>query len=101
MQIQHEPIIDSWYRDTSGGMFQVISVDAKDATVELQHFGGEVEEVNLGAWYGMEVEPIDAPEDWTGPFDDLMRDDLGDNGDSSKPEDWNGPWDRLDREDFG
>ncbi len=101
MQIQKEPVIDGWYRNASGEMFQVIAVDPNDMTVDVQHFGGEVEEVNLGAWYGMEVEAIDAPEDWTGPFDDLRRDDLGDNGGSSKPEDWNGPWEKLDREDFG
>jgi hypothetical protein len=98
MHMQNEPQIDAWYRDAAGRVFQVVAVDPKDNSVELQHFSGEVEEINLGSWYGMELESIDPPEDWTGPFDDLERDDRGETGYGARPEDWNGPWDELDRE---
>lgn len=101
MQIQTEPRIDAWYRSNNGGTFKVVAVDNADGTVEVQHFGGEVEELSLSAWYGMELEQVDAPEDWTGPFDDLVRDDIGDGGLGTRPSDWNGPWDELDRGDLG
>lgn len=97
MQTQHKPEMDGWYRDTSGRTFQVVGVDDQEATVEIQYFGGEVEDLGLSSWYAMELEAIDSPEDWTGPFDDLLRDDLGDTDSVRHPEDWNGPWEEMDR----
>lgn len=98
MNMQQEPEINTWYRDPLGKTFQVVAIDENEMTVELQYFDGEVEGLPLSAWYGIEHEAIDAPEDWTGPFDDLLRDDLGDTGLAMHPEDWNGPWDALERE---
>jgi len=51
MNVQHDPEINGWYRDSAGKTFQVIAVD--DETVELQHFGGELEEVTLSVWYAL------------------------------------------------
>lgn len=98
MNMPHEPEINAWYRDPFGKTFQVVAIDENDKTVELQHFGGELEGLPLSAWYGIELEAIDPPEDWTGPFDDLLRDDLGDTGFATHPEDWNGPWEEIERE---
>jgi hypothetical protein len=98
MQVLSEPVIDSWYRDASARTFQVVAVDNDEGSVEIQYFSGEVEEIALGAWYGMQLEAIDPPEDWTGPFDDLGRDDLGDTEQVTRPEDWSGPWEEIERE---
>lgn len=98
MHVYYEPEIDGWYRDASGRTFQVVAVDNDEGTVDLQYFGGELEEMALGAWYGMSFEPIGPPEDWTGPFDDLQRDDLGDTDQATRPEEWSGPWEEIERE---
>lgn len=99
MATQQEPLVDQWYEDEHGNKLLVVAVDEDDETVEIQDFEGEVEEVDLAAWYEKDVEPVAPPEDWTGPFDDLVADDLGDTESPRRPEDWNGPADEMERED--
>lgn len=45
--------------------------------MDIRHFDGGLEELELKDWYTLHVEPIAPPEDWTGPMDDIERDDLG------------------------
>lgn len=78
MPFIHKPIIDQWYRHLDKGeSFRVVAIDDDARTVEIQDFGGDVEEVDLEDWYVMAIEPIEPPEDWTAPMDDIERDDLG------------------------
>lgn len=88
-----DPIIGNWYRHLDKGqMFQVIAFDDSDATVELQHFDGDIEEVSLPAWNDMDLEVSEAPEDWTGPMDDVEQDDLGYSSETAmSAEDWRTP----------
>jgi RNA polymerase-binding transcription factor DksA len=73
-----DPVVDNWYRHLDKGqMFRVVAFDESDATIELQLFDGDIEEVNQSAWQAMDLELVEAPEDWTGPMDDIERDDLG------------------------
>ena len=44
-------------------------MDEKDLTVELQHFDGTIEELEMDAWRDMNLEPAEAPEDWSGSVD--------------------------------
>ena len=74
-----DPIINNWYDHLDKGqMFRVIALDEDSETVEIQYFDGDLEEVDLEAWYLLDIEPTDDPEDWSGPFDDLEADDFGD-----------------------
>ncbi|MGD8429127.1 MAG: hypothetical protein PVH31_01865 [Ectothiorhodospiraceae bacterium] len=71
-----EPVVGQWYwHHDKGQPFVVVSVNG-DAAVEIQHFDGDVEEVDLEAWREMDIELGEPPEDWTGPADDLETDDL-------------------------
>jgi hypothetical protein len=73
-----DPIIGSWYRNQeTGNDFEVVALDEDAQTVEIQYFDGEVEELDLDAWYELSIDPIEAPEDWSGPFDEMEADDLG------------------------
>ncbi|MDP2324808.1 MAG: hypothetical protein Q8N51_12360 [Gammaproteobacteria bacterium] len=63
------PEIGSWFRAGEGKTFEVVAVDEKDQTVEIQHFDGTVEEVDVDNWRQMAAEPIQAPEDWSGSMD--------------------------------
>jgi hypothetical protein len=86
------PTVTQWYRHLDKGQdFQVTAIDDGEQTVELQHFDGDIEEVDLEDWYRLEVEPIEAPEDWTGPMDDVERDDLGYTEVDMTVDDWNRP----------
>lgn len=95
-----DPIIGNWYRHLDKGqMFRVIAFDADDATIELQHFDGDIEEVSLVAWGTMDLEVSEAPEDWTGPIDDIERDDLGYSSETVMSEDdWCAPLQEVRRD---
>lgn len=73
-----DPIIGNWYRnEETGNDFEVVALDEDAQTVEIQYFDGELEELDLDAWYELPLEAIETPEDWSGPFDELEPDDLG------------------------
>ena len=80
-----DPIVGSWYKSVEDETeFEVVAVDEDAQTVEIQYFDGEVEEFDLDSWYELVLEPIVAPEDWSGAFDELDPEDLGYN-DTSGP----------------
>ena len=93
------PRVGAWYRDTRGRRFEAVAVDEGERLVEVQYFDGDVSELDFEAWEQTVVEEIAAPEDWTGPFDDVESDDLGDTERPMRPQDRDGPWNELDRED--
>ena len=93
MATQFEPEIGSWYKNAEGLSFEVIAMD--DGTVEIQYFDGAIEELELDSWYQMELTQREAPEDWTGPFDELERDDRGELDEAVRPQSWSGPLDTL------
>lgn len=73
-----DPIIGNWYRNQeTGNDFEVVAIDEDAQTIEIQYFDGELEELDLDAWYELPLEAIEAPEDWSGPFDAMEPDDLG------------------------
>ncbi len=69
----------------------MISVDETSRTLELQHFDGDVEEIESDDWYRMTLELAAPPEDWTGPVDDVERDDLGYTETDMGKTDWREP----------
>ena len=85
-----DPIIAQWYHyPQKAQKFQVTAIDGKAATVEIHYFDGNLDEFDLTTWYAMEVERIEEPEDWTGPMDNIEKDDLTE----MRREDWEAPYD--------
>ena len=99
MMRHHEhPDVGSWYKDQEYNyMFEVVATDDSEDSVEIQHFGGEIEEMDLDTWYELDLRPIPAPEDWSGPYE-LSKEDL-DYSDTMHPEDWSGPLSGLEPDD--
>ena len=62
------PVVGDWYRRNTA-LFEVVAIDRDDGTVEVQHFDGTLEEVDLEAWEEQDFEEAQAPEDWTGSVD--------------------------------
>lgn len=98
MSHEIEPVIGDWYKDIGGRTFEVVALD--DSTIEIQYFDGDVEEVDRDVWFDMELISIPEPEDWSGPYDNVVKDDFGDNGTSQHPEGWNGPLDEIERDEI-
>lgn len=78
MSTDYDPIPGAWYKDLDKeGEFFVVEVYEDDDIVEIQHYDGDIEEIETDAWYDMNIESIEPPEDWVGPFDGIEVDDLG------------------------
>ncbi|HEY5791355.1 MAG TPA: DUF6763 family protein [Gammaproteobacteria bacterium] len=72
------PRVGDWYRNHLQQSFEIVAYDEAEGTVGIQYFDGDLEEIELDAWQQMEIESIDAPEDWSGPFDGIGREEMGD-----------------------
>ncbi|MGA9032293.1 MAG: DUF6763 family protein [Sulfuricaulis sp.] len=87
-----KPVISQWYRHRDKGQqFYVTALDEEAGTVETQHFDGDLEEMDFDDWHQQSIEAIEPPEDWTGPVDNIARDDLGYSETDMTSEDWQEP----------
>lgn len=90
------PVIGSWYRRSNGSLFEVVAVDSEDATVEVQYFDGTIDEIDFEHWSDLLIEPVRAPDDWSGSVDMDPEDFLGrDSGEM--PPGYHDPLQMLDR----
>ena len=68
-----QPSIGEWYCLNRGDSFEIVAVDEDDGTVEIQHFDGTIEEMDLedwdAHWSDGALEAAEAPEDWSGSVD--------------------------------
>lgn len=84
--------IGQWYtRRDKGEIFQVVGYDPGSRTIETQTFDGDLDEIDLETWAGLPLAFAEQPEDWTGPVDDIERDDLGYSETEMSGEDWAAP----------
>ena len=87
--MESDPIAGNWYRHVDKGeCFQVVDIDEEAGNIEIQYFDGALDTVDLEEWYEMQIEAMEPPEDWTGPVDDIERDDLGYTETDMTSEDW-------------
>ena len=92
MPTEADPVIENWYQHLDKGQkFRVVALSETDGAVELQYFDGDIEEVSLDHWYELDIEPIEAPENWSGPVDVAEIDDLGTEVTDTSAEDWTAP----------
>jgi hypothetical protein len=77
MMLEKIPQVGNWYKTQDNQEFEVVAVDDDEGFIEIQYFGGELDEFDFDSWATMGFTEIAPPEDWSGPFDDLERDDLG------------------------
>lgn len=76
MRNHEQPHIGHWYEDGfHSTMFKVVALDKKDNSIQMQHFDGEIEEMDKDIWDDLELFEIAPPEDWSGPFE-IAEEDL-------------------------
>lgn len=100
MSNKFEPFVGDWYRNIEGKTFEVVAIDESGKTVEIQYFDGDLAELDLEDWRELEIIAIDEPEDWSGPYDNIVADDYGDTDSVMHPEEWGNPLGELDRGDY-
>jgi len=98
MPTEFGPRVGDWYKNSdSQQLFEVVAFDEDEATIDIQYFEGEVEELDLEIWSEMTLETAEPPEDWSAAYDEIDKDDLGYSDKAIRPEDWSGPLTDLDR----
>lgn len=80
----NSPVIGAWYQNTDGQRFKVVAVDDQDLSIEIQFFDGEIDELDDELWHEHSPQHIAAPEDSSGPFDDIEKDDFEDGYDDEQ-----------------
>ena len=80
------PEVGSWYQSPNEQKFEIIGVDEAEGYIEIQYFGGELDALEYDTWMVMGFTEIAAPEDWSGPYGELERDDLGFTDTNIRPE---------------
>lgn len=92
MAIEIDPVVDNWYYHLDKGQrFYVVAVDADDGIVEIQHFDGDIEEIELSEWYEMNIAVGEEPENWGGAMDIGEVDDYGTEVTDTQRADWSEP----------
>ncbi|MGH8475563.1 MAG: DUF6763 family protein [Methylococcales bacterium] len=87
------PIVGNWYqRLDEGKEFEVVAFDEEEGIVEIQHTDGKFEEIDIDAWYGLELENIENPDEYSEDLDegDLEEIEYEDSEDLDE-EDWDEP----------
>lgn len=98
MPTDADPIVGNWYNSPEKQQrFEVVAVDEDAGTVEIQHFDGDIEELDLDTWYEWDIVPIEAPENWTGPMDEVYREEIAYSETDIEPEEWVEDLDELPR----
>lgn len=78
MSTQSFPELQTWYQDTaSARSFQIVAVDIENDAIDIQYFDGDITELDFASWVQSGFIPIQPPEDWSAPYDELDVDDLG------------------------
>jgi len=93
MVSEADPIIGYWYHHPEKAQeFQVVAIDEHTDTIEVQYFDGNLDEFEMSTWYELDMERVEEPEDWTGPMDNIEKDDLNPVGTEMQREDWDAPY---------
>jgi hypothetical protein len=75
MPMEEEPIVGAVYEDAEGRSFEVLSFDEDEATIQIKYEDGTVEDMDLDAWYELDVQQVetddeDLDDDVVGELDD-------------------------------
>ncbi len=92
MPTEADPIVGQWYEHRDKGQKLVVTeIDEHDGTIGVQYFDGTLDEIPEEDWHELDVEPIEAPENWSGPLDFDTPEDLSTDVTDTTPDDWEEP----------
>jgi hypothetical protein len=96
MSNEIDPIVGSWYQHLDKGQdFMVVAFDEESGLVEIQHFDGDIEEVNIEEWYQLNLDTAEEPENWSGAMDIGTKDDYGTEITDTESSEWSAPLDEI------
>lgn len=89
--------VGQWFKKIGGQVFEIVAIDEKAGTIEIQYFDGAIEDIEAASLLDEQWSAIAAPEDWSGSLD-LERQDYGVDTGELYAHEWDmaSPLDRLD-----
>lgn len=90
------PVIGHWFRRPNGTLFEVVAIDERQETIEIQQFDGTIDEFDMDAWPNLLLTEVAAPEDWSGSLDMDPEDYVG-RKDKEEPIGYHDPLSFLDK----
>lgn len=58
MPMEEEPIVGKTYEDADGVAFEILAFDEDDGTIEIQYVDGSLDEIDIDAWYEMDLQQV-------------------------------------------
>ncbi len=84
-----DPILGNWYQHLDKGqLFRVVAIDEDNEVIEIQHFDGDLDEVEMSLWREMDIDLAEEPENFSGPYDVGELDDYGTEITDTARSDW-------------
>jgi hypothetical protein len=88
MPIEEEPVVGAVYENEEGRSFEVIAFDVDEGTIEVQYEDETMNEIDIDAWYEMELKRVASLEDEKKSEDDEDdKEDAADDDDEENDED--------------
>ncbi len=57
------PLVGTWYLDTeSNQRFEVVAIDEKQKTIEVQYYDGDIGEFDIESWGALTIVETETPE---------------------------------------
>ena len=75
MPIEEEPIVGAVYEDEEGRSFEVTAFDEDEGSIAVRYEDETVKEIDLDAWYDMELKRVASLEDGKNSDDDEDHED--------------------------
>jgi Family of unknown function (DUF6763) len=63
MPMDTDPVVGAVYENADGRTFEVIGFDENEANIQLRYDDGTMEDIDLDAWYEMDLEPVSFPDE--------------------------------------
>lgn len=78
MATQADPIPGNWYVNRAdGSRFRVVGLDEQERSVEIQHQSGDLDDIDMASWYGLDFEPAEPVINPAAPMRDVDEGDVG------------------------
>ena len=81
MPMEKEPVVGAFYEDPEGISFEVLDFDEDEGIIEVQYSDGSVGEIDLDAWYEMDLRRFKPAEGGENPDEEDYDDDSEDDDD--------------------
>lgn len=86
MPMEKEPVLGAFYEDPEGVSFEVLDFDEDDGVIEVRYSDGLVSEIDLDAWFEMDLKLLKTDDDLDDSEDDDSNGDADEEDEDEDPD---------------